>query len=280
MVSMRKVWMIAAGLFGSLTMLNSSAANVSITDEFVRAVPAVSDNSAGFMTLQNRDDEPVRLESVDSDLAARTEIHGHTMKDGLMKMYKVTGGIELPPGQTVKLASGGYHIMLMGLKTELKEGDTVGLTLHFSDGDAVDLVVPVKALQPTSQTPQMQLNNGRVRATAPGMSTSAAYFTIHNGGQTTVQLTGIESPVARKSELHTTVMKSGMMRMQEVEALDIPAGGEVELKPGGYHVMLMGLKKAIEPGDHVPVTLSFSNGDTVTVHAMAMKEIKGQGMAH
>ncbi|OED50822.1 hypothetical protein ACH42_00640 [Endozoicomonas sp. (ex Bugula neritina AB1)] len=274
MALIRNVLAIAAGM---LWAVNSSAADVRITNKFVRAMPAISGNSAGYMTLLNQDNTTIRLESVDTDLAAKTEIHGHTMENGMMKMFKIAGGLELPPGQLVKLEPGGNHIMLMGVKTQLKEGDSVDMTLNFSDGDAIDVTVPVKSLQ---QSGRVQLKNGSARATVPGMSSSAVYFSIHNGGKQSIRLTGVESPLAKKSELHTTVMNNGMMRMQEVEVLEIPAGGDVELKPGGYHVMLMGLNEQIKPGEHVPVTLSFSNGETVTIHAMAMKDIKGQGMAH
>ena len=277
MMSIRNLLVVTAGMMGSLTVLSSSAADIKITDELIRTMPVVSGNSAGYLTLLNKDSKPVRLESVDSDLAARTEIHGHSRKDGMMKMFKVSDGLELPPGQAVKLESGGYHIMFMGLKAELKKGDAVDVTLHFSDGDAIDVKMPVKSLLGESR---VQLKNGSARATVPGMSTSAAYFTIHNGDKQSVRLTGVESSVAKRTELHTTVMNNGMMRMQEVEQLDIPAGEHVELKPGGYHVMLMGLKHQIKAGETVPVTLSFSNGEKITIKAMAMKEIKGQGMAH
>ena len=281
MLTIRTLRVIFVSLLGAFFAMifatNSSAANVKIINEYVRAVPEISRNSAGYMTLINKDSQTIRLQSVDTDLAAKTEIHGHTMNDGMMKMFKVTDGLELPPGKPVKLESGGYHIMLMGLKKELKIKDKVDMTLHFSDGDAVDIKIPVKSLE---EKGHVQLTHGSVRATTPGMTSSAAYFTIHNGDKKPVRLTKIKSSIARKSELHTTIMKDGMMRMQKVSDLDIPEGDKVVLKPGGYHVMLMGLRKQIQLGDHVPVTLSFSNGDTVTIEAMAMKEIKGESMAH
>ncbi|MGI9274912.1 MAG: copper chaperone PCu(A)C [Endozoicomonas sp.] len=126
----------------------------------------------------------------------------------------------------------------------------------------------------------IELIEATARATTPGMSTSAAYMIIRNTGREVLQLEALESPVANRTELHTTVMQDGAMKMQQVEDFQVKPGEEAVLKPGGYHVMLMGLKKAIAAGDKVPVTLTFTNGNNITVEAVAMKEIKGQGMAH
>ncbi|WP_419537023.1 copper chaperone PCu(A)C [Endozoicomonas sp.] len=127
---------------------------------------------------------------------------------------------------------------------------------------------------------ELQLLNASARATKPGMSSSAAYMTIQNGTDKAVQIRSLTSPVAKKTELHTTEMNNGMMKMRRVDNLTINPGDEVELKPGGYHVMLMGLKKPIATNSKVPVTITFSNGDKKTVVAHAMDEIKGQHMAH
>ena len=130
------------------------------------------------------------------------------------------------------------------------------------------------------QSSAIKLTHASARATHPGMSSSAAYMTIENHGEKNVKLVSLKSSVAKKTELHTTLMKDGVMKMQEVENLDIAAGDKAELKPGGMHVMLMGIKEQIKEGDKVPVSMTFSNGQTVSVEAMAMSEIKGQGMAH
>ncbi|MFK0573337.1 copper chaperone PCu(A)C [Endozoicomonas sp.] len=126
----------------------------------------------------------------------------------------------------------------------------------------------------------LQLLNASARATKPGMSSSAAYMTIRNGTHKPVQIQSLESPLAMKTELHTTDMNNGMMKMRRVDNLQIKAGDEVELKPGSYHVMLMGLKSPIAADSQVPVTITFSNGEKKTVLAHAMDEIKGQNMAH
>ncbi|WP_081622000.1 copper chaperone PCu(A)C [Endozoicomonas elysicola] len=127
---------------------------------------------------------------------------------------------------------------------------------------------------------ELQLLNASARATKPGMSSSAAYMTIKNGTHEAVQIRSLSSPVAKKTELHTTEMNNGMMTMRRVDNVTIKSGDKLELKPGGYHVMLMGLKKPIATNSKVPVTITFSNGDKKTVIAHATDEIKGQHMAH
>lgn len=127
---------------------------------------------------------------------------------------------------------------------------------------------------------EVQLLNASARTTTPGMSSSAAYMTIRNGSYKPVQIQSLESPVAMKTELHTTEMNNGMMKMRRVDNLQIRPGDEVELKPGSYHVMLMGLKKPIASNSEVPITITFTNGEKKTVLAHAMDEIKGQHMAH
>ena len=126
----------------------------------------------------------------------------------------------------------------------------------------------------------VELINASARATTPGMTSSAAYMTIRNTGEELLELTGVESPFAKKSELHTTLMQDGVMKMEHVEVFQLQPGEEASFEPGGYHVMLMGLNQGIKAGDKVPVSLTFNGQKTVTVEAMAMEAIKGQEMAH
>ena len=126
----------------------------------------------------------------------------------------------------------------------------------------------------------IELLNASARATLPGMSSSAAYMTIRNGGRQPVQIQALASPLALKSELHTTEMRNGMMRMRRVDNLQINPGEAVELKPGGYHIMLMGLKQPIAANSAIPITITFNNGVQKTVMAHTVEEVEGQHMAH
>ncbi|WP_051785910.1 copper chaperone PCu(A)C [Endozoicomonas numazuensis] len=135
----------ALGIITGITSLALQAADVEIKDQYARAVPAVSTNSAAFLTITNKGKEDIKLVSADSDIADRVELHGHKHEGNMMRMFKLDD-IDLPAGKTEALKSGGSHIMLMGLKKPMKAGDQVDITLHFSDGDAVDVNVPVKDL--------------------------------------------------------------------------------------------------------------------------------------
>ena len=109
---------------------------------------------------------------------------------------------------------------------------------------------------------ELSVTDAFSRAT-PGAGPGVAYLTIH-GGDTPDRLVSASTPRSAKVELHTMTMDGDVMRMREVDALDVPAGGEVKLAPGGMHLMLMGLAAPLKAGDTVPLTLHFDHaGDRV-----------------
>lgn len=135
--------------------VNAGAADIKISDAMIRAVPSVTTTTTAFMSLENKG-EAVQLVSADSSIAERVEIHGHRHVGHKMEMYKMDE-LPLPANKTVKLESGGYHIMIMGLKRALQVGETVDLTLHFSDSDAIDVKATVMPLEETmSRDPHKQ----------------------------------------------------------------------------------------------------------------------------
>lgn len=95
--------------------------------------------------------------------------------------------------------------------------------------------------------------------------TTAAYFTLSNDSETEVRLLSVGSDAAERVELHETTMEDGMMRMRPIDGLAVPANGSVELRPGGPHVMLIGLTRDLAEGDTVSLTLDFAHGETLTV---------------
>jgi copper(I)-binding protein len=103
------------------------------------------------------------------------------------------------------------------------------------------------------------------RATPPGAQSGGAYLTIENSGTTAATLISAASPVAGAVELHQMAMDGGMMTMRAVRAVDVPPGGRLELKPGGYHIMLLDLKQPLKVGDKFPLKLSFQNLGTVEI---------------
>ncbi|MEZ4767343.1 MAG: copper chaperone PCu(A)C [Caldilineales bacterium] len=97
---------------------------------------------------------------------------------------------------------------------------------------------------------------------------SAVYMVLANGSATPDRLVSAAADVAGAVEIHETVMDGDVMRMQQLtDGIEIPANGQVELKPGGLHVMLIGLARDLNPGETFPVTLQFEQAGAVTVEA-------------
>lgn len=155
----------------------------------------------------------------------------------------------------------------------------------------------------SSASPSISITDPWVRATPATASAGAAYMTIQNTGTAADALIGASSPVAKSVEIHETMvmgspgpsasaamggmagsspmpmgssmpmaspmasMSGEMMGMQPITRLEILAGGTVQLAPGGYHIMLIGLTKDLNVGDTVQVTLKFEKAGDVTVSA-------------
>lgn len=106
------------------------------------------------------------------------------------------------------------------------------------------------------------------RATAPQAVAGGIFMTLTNTGTVDDRLVTAASPAAARVELHTHEMENGIMRMHPVEGgIAVPAGGTVELKPGGLHVMLIGLTGPLAEGGRVPLTLGFAQAGEVPVEA-------------
>ena len=95
----------------------------------------------------------------------------------------------------------------------------------------------------------------------------AAYMVIRNNGSAADALVGASADFATTVELHESVMEGDMASMHPVEQIDLPAGGSVELKPGGYHIMLIGITQPLEEGQTVTITLHFAQADDIEVQA-------------
>jgi copper(I)-binding protein len=117
--------------------------------------------------------------------------------------------------------------------------------------------------------PGVELVSGAwVRLLPPTQPNTAAYMTLHNLTDTDLQIVAAESPAARVTELHDHVQDAaGVMRMREVDAIVIPAHGEVELKPGGLHVMLIDLVEPLQEGQRVPIALYVEGFQDLRIHA-------------
>jgi copper(I)-binding protein len=112
----------------------------------------------------------------------------------------------------------------------------------------------------------LEIDHPWSRATPPGASVAGGYFTIVNHGSAADRLVSITAGISAKAEVHEMAVKDGVMTMRPVEGgVEIPAGGKVELKPGGYHLMLIGLKQPAKQGESFPATLTFEKAGSVTV---------------
>ncbi len=122
------------------------------------------------------------------------------------------------------------------------------------------------------------------RATPAGAMTGAAYMAIDNKSNLPDRLIGASSNIAKTLQIHEMAVVNGVMKMRELaNGLPIPAGGSVTLKPGSYHVMLIGLKKPLKPGETFPLMLKFKKAGNipvkVSVQAMGtMQDNKTGGM--
>lgn len=102
-----------------------------------------------------------------------------------------------------------------------------------------------------------------VRAVPPGHPNSAAFMVLKNTSEQDRALVNAHSNVSKVVELHTHKKEGGMMRMRRVKQIDIKAGSETVLKPGGLHVMFIGLKQQLKAGDKVELELEFDDGATI-----------------
>ena len=115
------------------------------------------------------------------------------------------------------------------------------------------------------RAPDVEVSNAWARPAAAGKPATAAYLTIANSGGSD-RLVDVTTP-AGDASLHSTAMDGGIMRMRPVDALEIRAGATVEMKPGGYHLMISGLKQPLAEGGLLPLVLRFEKSGERKVEA-------------
>ena len=120
--------------------------DLTIGHPWSRATPGGAKIGGGYLTVTNNGSAPDRLVAATTNVADRVEIHEMAMNNGVMTMRQIPGGIPVPPGQTVAFAPGGYHLMLMGLKAPLKEGDRLKATLTFEKAGPIEVTINVEGI--------------------------------------------------------------------------------------------------------------------------------------
>ncbi|WP_028459248.1 copper chaperone PCu(A)C [Chloroflexus sp. Y-396-1] len=121
-------------------------------------------------------------------------------------------------------------------------------------------------------TPMAGMEGGHSHGDGYGnQAVSAAYMVLVNNSTNADAIVKAESDVAKTVELHNVIMENNVMQMRQVEAIEVPANGQVELKPGGYHVMLIGLNRDLKEGEEVVIKLTTRSGKTIEVKAPVRK---------
>ena len=122
------------------------AGDLVITQAWTRATPNGAKIGGGYLTIENKGTAPDRLIGGSADIAGSVQVHEMSMDDGVMKMRPLDKGLAIEPGKIVKLAPGGYHLMLLDLKSPLKQGDEVPVTLEFEKAGKVKLTFDVQGV--------------------------------------------------------------------------------------------------------------------------------------
>jgi copper(I)-binding protein len=120
--------------------------DIRIEHPWSRATPAGAKVAGGYFTLANNGSAPDRLLSISSDVSEMVELHEMSVKDGVMTMRPVAGGLEIPAGGKVALAPGGYHLMFIGLKRQPRQGEKFAATLTFEKAGAVSVEFAVEGM--------------------------------------------------------------------------------------------------------------------------------------
>ena len=136
---------------GSALALDYKQGAIEIRQPWTRATPPTAESGGGFLVLANTGTTPDRLIAVKSPAA---EIHEMKMDGNVMRMRELEKGIEIPPGATVELKPGGFHIMFMGLKAPFAKDAKVPLTLVFEKAGSVDVELQVAAMGAGAPAPK------------------------------------------------------------------------------------------------------------------------------
>jgi periplasmic copper chaperone A len=123
-----------------------TAGDLVITQAWTRATPGGAKIGGGYVTIENKGSAPDRLIGGSADVAGKVEVHEMAMNNGVMTMRPLDQGLVIEPGKTVKFAPGGYHLMMFDLKSPLKQGDKVPLTLEFAKAGKVKLSLDVQGI--------------------------------------------------------------------------------------------------------------------------------------
>ena len=111
------------------------------------------------------------------------------------------------------------------------------------------------------------------KATPPNAKNSAAFMKIENKSNSDIELLAASSNISKVTELHTHIEENGMKKMIQIPSIKIPANSSVELKPGGLHIMFLGIQNQINENSNIDLNLTFSDGKTYELNQIPVKKV-------
>jgi len=148
------------------------------------------------------------------------------------------------------------------------------MTLRTLSIALIGIVFSAMTAQATETRVQdLTVSNVWARASAGPARAGAAYLTVANNGKAMDRLIAVATPAAKNASLHTSLIEQGVMKMRPLKAVEVHPGEPAVLRPGGAHIMLMGLKAPLKEGTQFPLTLTFEKAGTVEV----MVTVQGVG---
>lgn len=138
---------LAACLHATLARAEDvKAGDLVVSQAWSRATPNGAKIGTGYFTIENKGTTADKLIGVSGDISDKIEVHEMSMNNGVMKMRPVDGGLVIEPGKTVKLGPNGYHLMIMDLKSPLKQGGKLPVTLEFEKAGKVAVTLDVQGI--------------------------------------------------------------------------------------------------------------------------------------
>jgi copper(I)-binding protein len=147
------------------------------------------------------------------------------------------------------------------------DGSGVNMLIRFVASSLL-LVLASSSFAHDYSVGELQIAHPWSRALPPNAVTGAAYLELHNQGKTEDRLLSAQTPRATTTEIHTMLQLGEVMKMQKLDSVGIPAGGNTKLAPGGTHLMLFGLQKPLVAGERFPLTLQFEKAGKVDVEVL------------
>ena len=217
-----------------------------------------------------------KLATEQGSYAQSVQVHGKALASGVRRI--VWSGGALPDdqydeftfvAQIAPYVAGPVHFPVV---QSCEKGEHRWVEIPQTGQSRSDLRAPAAVLRvaaserAAAQHGALRIENSWSRATPGGASVGAGYLTIRNTGTTPERLMGGTTDIAQRIEVHEMSMDNGVMKMRALaRGIEIPAGGSVELKPGGFHIMFMGLKSGLKEGASFPATLQFEKAGNVQV---------------